>query len=454
MIRTVRRRRGLLFGMILALLAACIHCPGEAASGKRQLLQFRVRPVIERADMERADGTVFIGARQGKQQTAQMHIGTTGRSPGGNETDLAALIKKTGGRVEHAFWRAEARESLTDQGQFVLWPVGNAQRSMPAVAFPGWNLWDVTDWMRAILQEGADFSFRVQKADGATDDGAAFDFKRSWIYVTISLPEADPLLAEEWLTDSELLDIALSALPENHWALKQYQKVAGSLTAARWPETGVPYYFGGHSAEKVLHRYFPLQESKYYKSNRLYLCGFDCGSFLHWVEEEAGYLPQEELSEILKARAGAFPLRGLELREWAQALQPGDLLVFDHGTYHVGMVLGTPRMFGLTAENAPEAVEWLDAPLMIHCGEDPFLYDRFKAYIQAQDFRMQTTPPDGGVTVSLILPDLSEALRIREAPWGKQYGYFEILGQTMTVFQLADCSEIAWFRPVRPEGGS
>ena len=325
---------------------------------------------------------------------------------------------------------------------------------MPAVAFPGWNLWDVTDWMRAILQEGADFSFRVQKADGATDDGAAFDFKRSWIYVTISLPEADPLLAEEWLTDSELLDIALSALPENHWALKQYQKVAGSLTAARWPETGVPYYFGGHSAEKVLHRYFPLQESKYYKSNRLYLCGFDCGSFLHWVEEEAGYLPQEELSEILKARAGAFPLRGLELREWAQALQPGDLLVFDHGTYHVGMVLGTPRMFGLTAENAPEAVEWLDAPLMIHCGEDPFLYDRFKAYIQAQDFRMQTTPPDGGVTVSLILPDLSEALRIREAPWGKQYGYFEILGQTMTVFQLADCSEIAWFRPVRPEGGS
>ncbi len=119
----------------------------------------------------------------------------------------------------------------------------------------------------------------------------------------------------------------------------------------------------------------------------------------------------------------------------------------------MGMVLGTPRMFGLTAENAPEAAEWLDAPLMIHCGEDPFLYDRFKAYIEASDFRMQTTPPDGGVTVSLILPDLSGAPRIREAPWGKKYGYFEILGQTMTAFQLADCSEIAWFRPLRPEGG-
>ena len=446
----MRRKRRL--PVLLLFLLGLIFCAGSA-SGEERLVPFRIRPTVERADMEREDCTVFIGTHRGRQQTAQLRLNPLGRSPEGNEYDLSRLLEETGGRITRVFWRIEVRESLTETGQFVLWPEGGRASSVAAPAAKGWNIWDVTDWMDPLLTGGTDFSFRLQKADGSRSDGAAFDIRRSWIYVMISLPGDHPAAKENVLTDSELLDYALSALPESHWALKQYQKVAGSLTMARWPETGVPYYFGGHSAEKVLHRYFPLQESKYYKSNRLYLCGFDCGSYLHWVEGEAGYLPQEELSEILKARGDTFPLKGLPLTEWIQALQPGDLLVFDHGTYHAGMVLGTPRMFGLTAENAPELAAWLDAPMMIHCGEDPFLYDRFKAYIEASHFRMNTTPPDGGVTVSLLLPALTDAPHIRQAPWGKEYGYFTLMDQTMTVFPLSDCREMAWIRPERPEGG-
>ena len=448
----MKRKGGLMVSLLLML--GVILWAGPAARGEETVLvPFRLRPAVERADAEREDGTVFIGTRRGTQQTAQLRLNGQARSPEGNEYDLARLVKESGGKVTHAFWRIEARESLTEAGQFVLWPEGGRVRSVAAPAAKGWNIWDVTDWMETLTAEDADFSFRMQQADGARADGAAFDIRRSWIYVTVRLPANHPAAKESILTDSELLDYALSALPANHWALKQYQRVAGSLTMARWPETGVPYYFGGHSEEKVLHRYFPLQESKYYKSDRLYLCGFDCGSYLHWVEEEAGYLPQDELSEILKARGDAFPLSGLPLTEWMQALQPGDLIIFDHGTYHVGMVLGTPRMFGLTAENAPEIAEWLDAPMMIHCGEDPFLYDRFKAYIEAQDFRMNTTPPDGGVTVSLLLPARTDAPHIRQAPWGKEYGYFTLMDQTMTVFPLNECRQMAWYRPERPEGG-
>ena len=429
-------------------LALCLLLLAGTAAEAGQIRQFRVRIQTDSADLEREDGTVFIGDLRGKRKTAQLRITPEGRTREGTARNLSELLLERGGKVLRAWWRAEAKEARP--GGFLLWPEGNRMPSMVREGADGWNLWDVTEWMGPALAEGTDFSFRVQTADGGGGGSADFNFSGSRIYVTLYLEEGDPALEEEPVTDSDLLDIAFSALPEDHWALRRYREVSGSLTRAGWPETGVPYYFGGHSADKVLHRFFPLQESRYYKSSRLYLCGFDCGSFLHWVEETGGYAPHEDLSEILKKRADAFPLAGTDVREWRHALVPGDILVFNHGTYHAGMYLGTPAMYGLTEENAPELKEWLDAPMMIHCGEDPFCYDRFKAYIDGQDWRMTTSPPDGGVTVSLIVPAVQDAPRIREAPWGKKYGYFILPEQQMTAFPLSDCTETAWFRPVRP----
>ncbi len=437
--------------VLILLWCLCLAAgTGTFVSGRAETEQecmIRIRPRVERADAELGDGIIAIGSARRGQRTAQIRIGTAGRSPEGNEWDLPALIAKRGGTVERAVWRIEAKESSTELGTFLLWPEGNRKKSRTVAASAGWNLWDMTEWTRDILEGGEDFSFRIQAADGATGDGAAFDFEHSRIYVTIRLQEAEPEMEANSLADSELLDIALSALPAEHWALRRYQEETGSLIQARWPETGVPYYFGGHSEEKVMHRFFPLQESRYYRSDRLYLCGFDCGSFLHWVEEKAGYQPQDELSEILKARADAFPLQGVPLAAWRTALLPGDMIIFNHGTYHIGMILGTPRLYGLNEENAPELAGWLDYPMMIHCGEDPFCYDRFRDYIQKQAYRMDTTPPDGGVTVSLLTEHKGDAPHIRQAPWGKEYGYFSVMGQEMTVFPLDDCREMAWMRP-------
>ncbi len=437
-------RRALLWIFMLAGL----NVLSAAEAAEEQICQFRIRPQVERADTEREDGSVFIGSVGGQTRTAQLHIGTEGRSPEGNTRDLAELARTRGGRVLHAFWRLEARNTRTGKNRFLLWAEGN-RKNLTEKAGEGWNLWDVTEWVKTVLTEDADFSFRLQVSDAASGDGGDFDLRRSWIYVTLALEQPDPELGENLMTDWDLLDEAMSALPDGHWALRRYQETGGSLTRARWPETGVPYYYGGHSEEKVLHRFFPLQESRYYKSDRLYLCGFDCGSFLHWVEEKAGYQPHADLSEILRERADQFPLSHLALSEWSQALVPGDLIVFNHGTYHAGMYLGTLRMFGLTEATAPEMRNRLDDPLMIHCGEDPFCHDRFRAYIEAQDYRMTTSPPDGGVTVSLLVQSMKDAPKTRKAPWGKEYGYFDLDDQQITVFPLEDCRALAWMRPVR-----
>ena len=439
---TVRR---IVFTAWAVLAFCCFFLWAEAAAD--QIGVFRIRPAVESADVQREDGAAFIGTARGKQCTAQLWLEAEGRSPEGNTWNLPELLKNRKGRILYAFWRLEAAGVPAEGEEYLLWPAGNREASLVRTASEGSNLWDVTAWTEDLLSR-KEFSFRMQLLDGASGEGADFDFSRSRIYVTVRLEEEEPALETDLLTDSALLDAALSALPADHWALKRYQEITGSLVQARWPETGVPYYFGGHSEEKILQRYHPSQPSRYYKSNQLYLNGFDCSSFLRWAEEKAGYVPMESLDEVLPARVKYFPLSGIPAADWGKILRPGDYLLFEHGTNHVGMILGTPRQLGLTAEDVPELADHLDDPLMIHCGEDPFVYDRFREWIEAQHFRKATTPPDGGVTVSLLLPSAGDAAHLRQAPWGKEYGYFEAFGQTVTVYPLDSQTRIAWYCPV------
>ena len=444
--RTVKQKSAAFLWLILCILLLTVSAAG-AEEGCVCL--FRIRPQVLQADQEQKNGSFLIGTgSRRKQKTARLSIGVDGRSPEGETWNLPQLLRDGGGTLLSAWWRVEVSNPASVTARFLLTPDDGRLSARQIRTTEGWNQFDCTDWVASALQHEEPLSFTIQGAKASTTNAAELDLRQSWIYLSFRLDAPPPGVNPLQITDSILLDVALSALPEDHWALKQYQNISGSLTRALWPETGVPYYYGGHSEEKVLHRYFPQQESQFYMADRLYLCGFDCGSFLHWVEEKSECLPHDALSSILRHRSSLFPLAELPLSAWHQALLPGDILVFNHGTYHAGMILGTPRMYGLNAENAPELESWLDMPMMIHCGEDPFCYDRFKSYIDAQDFQMTTYPPDGGVTVSLLVPSRSSAPHQREAVWEESYGYFTVFGQPLTVFPLDDCTEIAWLHPV------
>ena len=129
-------------------------------------------------------------------------------------------------------------------------------------------------------------------------------------------------------------------------------------------------------------------------------------------------------------------------------LQPGDLVCVKHGTFHVMMYLGTMRMFGWTEATAGEAASLLDEPLVIHCGGNPFYYDRYKVYISEKGYR-NTMPPDGGVTVSVIRQTDADAPHSRDVFWGKHFGWYNIrAGQPLLVFRLEDCTDLAWYGPL------
>ena len=376
-----------------------------------------------------------------------------GKTEGGTSYSLPALLQEGKGEIVGVFWRFRAEKVASRKNLFSLRPEEGGG-SVSGKILEGWNIWDLTALLRDSLsaESEAPLSLRLSPENKYARRGASLVGADSRLYVTVSLSAEIPGLSSDRVTDAALLDTALSALPEDHLILKRYQDISGSLTTAVWP-TGVPYYYGGHSEEKVLRRFFPLQESKYYKSDKLYLCGFDCGSFLHWAEEKAGYADHPMLTDLLNQREGSMPLPAADYHRWSLALQPGDLIALDHdgGTHHIVMYIGTPALYGFSAESAPELADWLTAPLVIHCGEDPFCYDRFSAYIEANrsEWNMIPLPPDGGVTVSLMIPSANSAPHLREAPWRKSYGWFDVIGQPITAFPLEDCEQIVFFRPER-----
>ena len=86
----------------------------------------------------------------------------------------------------------------------------------------------------------------------------------------------------------------------------------------------------------------------------------------------------------------------------------------------------------------------LDLPLVIHCGGDPFYYDRYQTYIGEKGYE-NTYPPDGGVTVSVIQPNGSGAPNSTDTFWGRHFDWYTLEGQPLLVFPLEDCIKMIWY---------
>ena len=87
----------------------------------------------------------------------------------------------------------------------------------------------------------------------------------------------------------------------------------------------------------------------------------------------------------------------------------------------------------------------LDMPLVIHCGGNPFYYERYKEYIRERGYR-NTYPPDGGVTVSVVLPDAENAPYSMSPPWGwgDDFHWYLVDGSPLLVFSLDTADSLVW----------
>ena len=366
----------------------------------------------------------------------------TFRDAEGQEWTVEQLKSLRGFRVESAFLRFSV-SGLQGRKQKYALSCGEAV-SRPLPVYRGRTLWDVTAPVAAWLEEESPEAKPVIHAVSAKAGRWMETEERSaCLQITFSAEEALPFFPLDRVEEATLLDFALRCLEENHPVLRHYDELSGSLAAAEWP-LGVPYYFGGVNADKILRRFYPRQSSNYYRQDRLYICGLDCSGFINMVLQESRLEPVE-ISAVLNAEQGSLLLNGSDPASWSRFLMPGDLIAMTHGDFnHVVMYLGTLRTFGWDERTAGEAGSVLDLPLVIHCGENPFYYERYRQYILDQGYD-NTWPPDGGVTVSVLLPRGRNAPRAETAPWGETYGWYSLEGTPLMVLSLEDCGSLAWY---------
>jgi cell wall-associated NlpC family hydrolase len=317
--------------------------------------------------------------------------------------------------------------------------------SMPQCVRPGKNLWDVTEPLQAWMESPEEKLYVIpvyeQSVWGMRAETGSFSLQ-----LTFSAEARLPDFPLDRVRYHSLYETSLCMLEEGNPFVSWYDETADSLMEVSLP-LGVPYYYAGGSEDKFLRRFIPSTTTNYYQETHMYLCGLDCVGMTRMVYEKCGLERHPSISDILRRGAGSGALGRNDPSRWYMFLRPGDLIAVKHGTFHVMMYLGTMRQFGLKEADAGEAADLLDWPLVIHCGGNPFYYDRYQVYIREMGYR-NTWPPDGGVTVSVIRRTDRDAPNSVDTSWGKHFGWYLMKDdQPLLVFRLEDCTDLAWYGP-------
>ena len=317
--------------------------------------------------------------------------------------------------------------------------------SDPQCVRTGRNLWDVTDPLK-VWAEAPGKALRVTPVFVQSPWGMSAEEGSFSLQLTFSTSAKLPEFPLDKVRYRAVYENSLSMLEADSLFIERYDDTADSLMTASLP-LGVPYYYAGGTEEKFLHRFFPSTTTNYYKDTHMYLCGLDCVGMTHLVYEKSGLERHPSISDLLHRGVGHDALKKNDPLNWPMLLQPGDLIAVKHGTFHILMYLGTMRQFGWKESTAGEAAPLLDAPLVIHCGGNPFYYERYRQYIREKGFN-NTYPPDGGVTVSVVQQTDRNAPHSTDTSWGKHFGWYNIKDtQPLLVFRLEDCTDIAWYGP-------
>ncbi len=280
---------------------------------------------------------------------------------------------------------------------------------------------------------------------------------------------------ESLIEQHPVLDAAFSLLEEGNPIAEKYRLITGARVESVFP-CGLPYLHGGtheyvRDGEPLLFSRAPeyavaalgevttaKDETGFYQQDRTYLYGLDGAGFTQWICAQVGWPRHDELQSMINAyqKYGAAhhlysQRRGMDMPPYnrvAQTLELGDMLVAKKGTRHIMMFIGTLREFGFTAETAPELADYLDYPLVVHCGRNPDYPARIKKYLEdrADDpYYADVHLPIGGVCVSIIGP------RPKDAPHDVYeslytYYYFDLDGYRLTLWDIEAATSFCWYR--------
>ena len=289
-----------------------------------------------------------------------------------------------------------------------------------------------------------------------------------------------------------LLDNAFKMLEEGNLFIERYNKLTGAEVVPIL-QCGVPYFFGGKDYDKIVKNLPRLGKSMcketttFYRKNKLYACGLDCHGYIYAVRSESGMVGLTPLNPLFspvytdkktnkrykwedyyiwwkydsnqkKSSRQDNPLPA-DLSTVKDTAEVGDLLIIHARGNHVLMYIGTLRDYGFTEEEVPALKDYLDYPLMIHCGISPVYGERIRKVLDEDpEYYKRVKTTNGGVQVSIWgVP--REAAEYHETVQNNDFDYFKLPnGQVMTIYDFTKVSKWRWMRlppdaPVLKERG-
>lgn len=313
-----------------------------------------------------------------------------------------------------------------------------------------------------------------------TKDGSFITMKKAivWMLLLLLALASFQTGASALVEEKVCLNKAFSMLEEGNVFLRKYNEITGAGVKPVF-ELGMPYYFGGQDSKRVLAQ-APLYGkvtvrpdvggTKYFRVGQTFLMGFDCSGFTKWICRESGMnefgekghpgLQDLLMKDVYKnnnhifsggtkaVKLKAKPMPAYE--ELQYTLQPGDFLVAKHpGARHIMMYIGTLNDFGFTPDELPpQLANYMEYPLVIHCGPSPVAGERFQAFIDSNRDYKNCNTTNGCVEVSIVGVPVEEATHHVKNLQKKDYDYFMIDNRTyaLTIFDLSVCTSFAWFR--------
>lgn len=312
-----------------------------------------------------------------------------------------------------------------------------------------------------------------RKTAGIQKKGRHDLMKKGFMLILILILLCSAGAASAELEQNPLLDAAFSALEKDNIFQRRYNEITGANVESLF-EQGIPYFFGGqvNYAGKLVNdaelmEDYPLyarekcaETTKFFRTGQLYIYGFDCSGYTRWIRVKCGMEQHPGLQDMITKhnlwknhlyRGGpniSSPIPMPAYNELKDHLQVGDLLVTKHAARHIMMYIGTLADYGFTAEEVPDLADYLDYPLVIHCGPSPVYGERIQQVIDADPERYgRCNTTNGGVEVS-ILGINPEGTPYHTTVQNVDYDYFLIDdgNYLLTLRDIESASSYCWYR--------